>query len=271
VFSVGLQSRDPQDSPWYHWRVSVAKLSTLIAVFFFTSVISVVTGSTSLITVPVMIALGIEAHIAVATNMLALTCMSVGGSLPFLGKGVLSRSRLLPSIGLTIIGSGLGALLLLTVPLKALQITIAVAMIGVAVFSLLNKNLGQASHDVPASQFGVVTGYAATFLLAIYGGFFSGGYVTMLTAAFVLLFGMTFLQAVATTKVINVFSSGVATLIFVWRGVVDLKLGIILGVSMFLGALLGGRIALLLSTIWLRRIFIAAVLGLAVKLLLPVH
>lgn len=50
----------------------------------------------------------------------------------------------------------------------------------------------------------------------------------MLTAAFVLLFGMTFLQAVATTKVINVFSSGVATLVFIWRGVVDLKLGVIL-------------------------------------------
>jgi uncharacterized membrane protein YfcA len=131
--------------------------------------------------------------------------------------------------------------------------------------------LGQASHDVPASRFGVVAGYATTFLLAIYGGLFSGGYVTMLTAAFVLLFGMALLQAVATTKVINVFSSGVATLIFVWRGIVDLKLGIILGGSMFLGALLGARIALFLSTVWLRRIFIAAVLGLAVKLLLPVH
>jgi uncharacterized membrane protein YfcA len=257
--------------PCYHGRVSEAKLTALIAVFFFTSVISVVTGSTSLITVPVMIALGIEAHVAVATNMLALTFMSVGGSLPFVGTGVLSRSRLLPSIILTLIGSGLGALLLLRVPLKALQITIAVAMIGVAVFSLLNKNLGRASHDVPASHVGVITGYAATFLLAIYGGFFSGGYVTMLTAAFVLLFGMTFLQAVATTKVINVFSSGVATVVFICRGVVDLKLGIILGVSMFLGALLGARIALFLSTVWLRRIFIAAVLCLAVKLLLPLH
>jgi uncharacterized protein len=175
------------------------------------------------------------------------------------------------SVLLTIIGSGLGAFLLLRVPLKALQITIAVAMIGVAVFSLLNKNLGRASHDAPASYVVVIAGYAATFLLAIYGGFFSGGYVTMLTAAFVLLFGMTFLQAVATTKVINVFSSGVATLVFIWRGVVDLKLGIVLGVTMFLGALLGARIALFLSTAWLRRIFIAAVLGLAVKLLLPLH
>jgi uncharacterized membrane protein YfcA len=236
-------------------------------VFFFTSVISVVTGSTSLITVPVMIALGIEAHVAVATNMLALTFMSVGGSLPFVGRGVLSRSRLLPSVVLTIIGSGLGALLLLRVPLKALQITIAVAMIGVAVFSFLNKNLGRASHDALASQVGVIAGYAVTFLLAIYGGFFSGGYVTMLTAAFVLLFGMTFLQAVATTKAIDIFSSGVATLVFVSGGVVDLKLGIVLGAFMFLGALLGARIALFLSAVWLRRIFLAAVLGLAITLL----
>ena len=68
--------------------MSGAKLSVLIAVFYFTSVISVVTGSTSLITVPVMIALGIEAHVAVATNMLALTFMSVVGSLPFIGRGV---------------------------------------------------------------------------------------------------------------------------------------------------------------------------------------
>ena len=75
--------------PCYHGRVSGAKLSVLIAVFFFTSVISVVTGSTSLITVPVMIALGIEAHVAVATNMLALTFMSAGGSLPLIGRGVL--------------------------------------------------------------------------------------------------------------------------------------------------------------------------------------
>jgi anaerobic C4-dicarboxylate transporter len=49
--------------------VPAGKLLVLVAIFFLTSVISVVTGSTSLVTVPVMIALGIEAHVAVATNM----------------------------------------------------------------------------------------------------------------------------------------------------------------------------------------------------------
>ncbi len=51
----------------------------------------------------------------------------------------------------------------------------------------------------------------------------------------------------------------------------DLRLGIVLGAFMFLGTLLGARIALFLSKVWLRRIFIAAVLGLAIKLLLPLH
>jgi hypothetical protein len=42
------------------------KLLILVPIFFLTSLISVVTGSTSLITVPVMIAIGIEPHVAPA-------------------------------------------------------------------------------------------------------------------------------------------------------------------------------------------------------------
>lgn len=137
-------------------------------------------------------------------------------------------------------------------------------MVAVAVFSLARPDLGSTQERRATAG---LLGYAVTFLLAIYGGFFSGGYVTLLTSAFVVLFGMTFLQAVATTKVANVFSSGVATLVFLWRGVVDLRLGLILGVTMFLGALLGGRIAFWLSAAWLWRIFIGAVLGLAAWIL----
>ena len=116
-----------------------------------------------------------------------------------------------------------------------------------------------------ASQSG---GYLLTFALAVYGGLFSGGYVTMLTAVFVFLFGLNFLQAVATTKVLNVFSSLVATVIFAIRGVVDYRLGLILGTTMFLGAIIGGQIALRLSAVWLRRVFVAAVFALAAKILI---
>ncbi len=244
-----------------------AKILALVAVFFLTSIVSVVTGSTSLITVPVMISFGMEPHIAIATNMLALTFMSVGGSVPFLRSSAIRRDCLPVSIVLTVVGSGLGAMLLLTVPLRALQLTIAVAMIAVTIFTLAKPDLGLSTTEKPPSRSAALTGYVVTLLLAVYGGFFSGGYVTLLTSSFIVLFRMTFLQSVATTKVINIFSSAVATAVFLWRGVVDAKLGIVLGMAMFLGALLGGRIALNLHPVWLRRIFITAVLGLAAKML----
>lgn len=247
--------------------MSGPKLSVLIAIFFFTSLISVVTGSTSLITVPVMIALGIEAHVAIATNMLALTFMSVGGSVPFIQRGAVNGRQLPLSILLTVVGSVVGALVELAVSLRQLRLCIALAMIAVTIFTLAKRGPGLAKEQRRVAASSISGGYAVTFLLAIYGGFFSGGYVTMLTAAFVMLFGMTFLQAVATTKVVNIFSSGVATLVFFWRGKVDVRLGAILGMVMFLGALLGGRIALWVSAAWLRRVFIVAVLGLAVRML----
>lgn len=241
-----------------------SKLIVLVTAFFLTSVISVVTGSTSLVTVPVMIAVGVEPHVAVATNMMALIFMSVGGSLPFAQKGVLER-RILPlSVLLTLIGSAAGAVLLLRVPVRALQLTIAIAMIVVAIFSLAKKD--NTSEHVVSNKSRAV-GYFVTFVLAVYGGFFSGGYVTMLTAAFVLHFGLSFFQAIATTKVINVFSSAVATAVFAARGVVDYRLGVVLGVTMFFGAVVGGHAALRLPAVWLRRVFVIAVVGLAAKML----
>ena len=246
--------------------MSLGKWLALIAVFFLTSVVSVVTGSTSLITVPVMISFAIEPHAAIATNMLALTFMSVGGALPFARRKIIALNRLPALIALTLLGSALGAAAMLRVPVTALEIILACAMIAVAVFSILNS---RNRIEVNAADWatGSGLGYVVSFLLAVYGGFFSGGYVTMLTAAFVVLLGMSWLEAIATTKVMNVFSSAVATAIFAAQGVLDWKLGFILGIAMFLGALLGARIILLLSAVWLRRISLAALVALAAKML----
>jgi uncharacterized protein len=72
----------------------------------------------------------------------------------------------------------------------------------------------------------------------------------------------------STTKLINIFSSLVATLLFLSRGLIDYRLGIILSVAMFLGASVGGRIVLKMSNVWLRRVFLTAVVILALKILL---
>jgi uncharacterized membrane protein YfcA len=110
-------------------------------------------------------------------------------------------------------------------------------------------------------------GYVATFLLAIYGGLYSGGYVTILTAAFVAFMGMDYAESVGSTKLVNVFSSGVATVVFMWQGLVDYRLGAILAVTMFAGAYVGALCAAKMNEIWLKRIFLGTVVLLAIKTL----
>ncbi|NEU82781.1 sulfite exporter TauE/SafE family protein [Nostoc sp. UIC 10630] len=235
------------------------QLLILITVFLIASVISVITGSTSLITVPVMLQFGIEPRTALATNMLALTLMSVGGTLPFIGKGVIDRRRLPLLIVLTLVASIVGALLVLVVPSRSMPLIISISMIVVTMLSITNRKAGVVPAEAIPSRIAEIVGYVVTFILGIYGGFFSGGYVTLLTAAYVMLFRMTFVQAIATTKLINIFSSLVATFIFMIQGIIDYKLGMILGLTMFVGGIIGGRITLSLSTIWLQRIYLTVV------------
>ncbi len=243
-------------------------LLILILIFFATSLVGVVTGSNSLITVPAMFQFGIDPRVAVATNMFGLTFMAVGGSLPFLGKGMIDRRRLPALVLLTLAGSVLGALLVLVVSSRKLPLIISISMIAVAAFILLKRDVGVVPPETKATRASDVAAYALTFALGLYGGFFSGGYVTMLTVVFVALFRMTFVEAVATTKIVNVFSSLIATLVFMWHGLVDYKLGFLLGLAMFAGAFAGARLALKLNNLWLRRIFLWTVILLALKILL---
>ena len=141
-------------------------------------------------------------------------------------------------------------------------------MIAVALFCVLYRKSGLQDATGTPSASAEIACYVLTFLLGIYGGFFSGGYVTLLTAVYVGLFRMSFVQAIATTKIINVFSSAIATGIFMQHGLVDYRLGVILGIAMFAGALLGARFAVHIGNLWLRRIFLTAVWALGLKALL---
>ncbi len=239
----------------------------LLALFFVTSMVGVVTGSNSLVTVPVMFLFGIEPRTAVATNMFGLTFMSLGGALPFVRAHTFGQIKWPLLISLTLLGSFIGAWLVLVIPSQAMPLFVSLSMLCVAGFTLTQKRTDTEETPVasPRSQ---RLALLLTFLLAIYGGFFSGGYVTMLTAVCVTLYGMTFVQAVSATKVINVFSSLIATLVFMTRGLVDYKLGLSLALVMFAGAFVGARIALKLNNRILRRVFLLTIITLALKILL---
>lgn len=244
--------------------LSISTITLLIIIFFITAVIGVVTGSNSLITVPIMFQFGIEPKVAVATNMFGLTFMSIGATIPFLKADIYDRKTLTPLVILTLIGSALGAILVGLITNQSIKIIVSVSMIFVALFTLFRRNAGLEKVE-NVSQGAKTLVFILTLLLGIYGGLFSGGYVTILTAVYVAFFGMTFTEAVASTKLINVFSSLIASAIFAWQGLIDYKIGLILAVTMFIAAYVGAHTVTKLNDLWLKRIFLSTVLILAIK------
>jgi uncharacterized membrane protein YfcA len=243
--------------------MTTTELLILTILFFLTSVVGVVTGSNSLITVPVMFQFGIDEKIAVATNMFGLTFMAIGGTIPFVRQRRIDARGLIPVIIFTAIGSAIGAMLVGLITNSAIKLIVVVAMIVVTIFTVVQRR--PEKIDIGSGSRFLV--YALAFFLAVYGGLYSGGYVTILTAVLVAFSGMTFGESIAATKLINVFSSGIATIVFMWQGLVDYRLGIILGVAMFAGAYVGAHYATRMNEVWLRRIFLATVLVLAGKTL----
>ncbi len=248
--------------------MSAAALTVLIILFFITTVVGVVTGSNSLITVPVMFQFGIDEKVAIGTNMFGLTFMAIGATIPFFRAGHIEARRLTPLILVTIAGSALGAALVGLFTGGGIKLMVSAAMIVIVLFTVIRREPAPEPNAPATAPWQMTTlGIFAAFLLAIYGGLYSGGYVTVLTAAFVAFLGMTYGGAIAVTKLINVFSSGIATIVFMWQGLVDYRLGWILAVTMFAGAYVGAHFAARMNDRLLRAIFLATVLILAIKTL----
>ncbi len=244
--------------------MATSDLILLILVFFVTSFIGVVTGSNSLIAVPAMFQLGVPAKQAVATNMFALVFMSVGATIPFLRRRAIDVKKISPLLVVTAVGSAIGAALVGFITDQSLKLIVSVAMIAVAIFILVKRDAGVAKNEMLSRRSLIIT-FVLTFLLGVYGGLYSGGYVTVLTTVLIAFFGMTFSESVASTKLINVVSSSIATAVFMWQGLVDYRLGIILGITMFAAAFAGAHYATKLNDVWLKRIFLTTVFLLALK------
>ena len=130
---------------------------------------------------------------------------------------------------------------------------------------LVKKDLG--IQEGKTSKLKLLAAVLLIFILGIYGGFFSGGYVTLLSYVLILSLGFNFLQAAFITKVFNIFSSLTACALFHHHGLINFSVGHPLGVSMYSGAFLGAKLAVAKGNLWVRNLFIVAVIVLAIKLL----
>lgn len=153
--------------------------------------------------------------------------------------------------------SFLGAATVAWLPKEVVRPLVLWLLVGVAIYTWTKPDFGtqaQASR-VPAGRVllvSVVCGAA----LGFYDGFFGPGAGSFMIFAFVRLFGMDFLHASASAKVVNAATNAGALLLFVPQGHVLWALGLGMAACNIAGAQLGSKLAIRHGSGFVRGVFL---------------
>jgi len=239
-----------------------SQIAILTVLMLVTGAIGAITGGNSLINVPIMIAVGMSPRQAVATNMFAVTFMTISATARFARARVLKWPLLLPLGIITLVTSALGALIAVKLPEAIVKIVVGISM-GILVVFIALQRKAEPPAPSPARR---AAGYVGATLLGVYGGFFSGGYTTLMTVLCTVCFSLTMMESVAVTKPVNLVSCASASVVFFIGGIIDLRVGLPLAAANLAGGWVGAHAALQGGDKFVRLLFLLTVAALAVKL-----
>jgi uncharacterized membrane protein YfcA len=229
-------------------------------------IFSTVVAIASLVTYPVLLALGVPPLAANMTNTVSLVLTgagSVAGSRPELaGQG----RRVLRLGVITALGGGAGAAVLLLTPANAFTRAVPV-LIGVASLVLLVqprlKMLTPPSVLEPRHRLAMG---AALFAVAMYVGYFGAAAGVMLLVALTAMISEPMVRVNAVKNAISGMANATAAVCFALFGDVRWKLVVPLAAGFLIGGWIGPKIARRVPAGGLRLLVSLCGIGLAVKL-----
>ncbi len=238
-------------------------LAWLVLAAFAAGFVDAIAGGGGAITVPALLAAGLPPHLALGTNKGQAIFGSSTALWRYARAGLVHGARGRAGFPAGLVGSLLGARLVLWVPPDALVPLVLVLLVGVALFLTLRGDpvRGLAPHSVGAA-IGVAFGIGA------YDGFFGPGTGTFLIFAFVWLFGCDLQHASADAKVVNFASNLGAVLLFASQGAVLWRVALPMAAAQAAGAWLGAHSAIRGGNPRVRLVTLAVVLALVAKLTL---
>ena len=216
----------------------------LIAAGFLGGVLNSIAGGGSFITFPALLFAGIPPISANATNTFSSCSGYLSGAYAF-RKDLRRHSAELPRfIALSLIGGLGGATLLLHTPeslfREAIPWLLLVATILFAFGGRLNEALKRlASHHRHASALGSLLLMILLLIVCLYGGFFNAG-LGIITLSYLALAGYTDINAMNGIKLLV---SSVVSLIAIVLFIVNDVIAWQEGMTVLLGALVGGYVA----------------------------
>lgn len=237
--------------------------------------LNAVAGGGSFFTFPALVFTGVLPITANATSTVAIWPGSVASVGAYRRElAVQKRSFLFLLIGTSLIGGGLGAILLLKtsqstfvalIPYLLLAATLLFALSPYITAKLRARATGKAQYSVPA-LIGVA---CAQFVISIYGGYFGGG-IGILMLATLAFMGMDNIHEMNAVKtVLASCINGVAVITFIIAGAVVWPQAILMIVGAIIGGYGGAYYARKVDQKWVRLFVI--VVGIALTIYFFVH
>jgi len=233
--------------------------------------INTIVGSGTLITFPVLLAVGLPPVTANVSNTLGLVPGSISGAYGYRAELRGQRDRLLRLGTASLLGGTLGAVLLLVLPADAFQAIVPV-LIGIALLLVvLQPRLAKAvaaRRSGPLRADGGVALLLGVFATGVYGGYFGAAQGVLLLGLMGLLLNDDLQRINATKNILATVVNGVAALIFVFQAHIDWTAALLIAVGSALGGQIGSRVGRRLSPTVLRGLIVVVGLTAIAKLLI---
>lgn len=240
----------------------------LLPAAFVAGLVDAVAGGGGLIQTPALLAAFPQSSIGMlfGTNKLASICGTFSATLRYLRQTAVPW-RLVGVMALAaFVFSFLGAMSVSALPKDWARPIVLVLLIGVAFYTFLRKDFGADSTNRPMRLRHWLMALLIGAGVGFYDGFFGPGTGSFLLFLFVRCFGLDFLRATASAKIVNLSTNAAALLYFMPTGNVLWGLGLGMAVCNVLGAQWGARLALRHGSSFVRQLFLVVVCGLILKL-----
>ena len=217
----------------------------LSALIFLGGFIDSIAGGGGLITVPAYVLTGMPIHMALGSNKFTSFFGTAFSAINFLRNKKVFLKAVPISVVLAMVGSALGAWVVLLVDPGMLRIILIVIVPIVAIFVLAKKDFGKESRmDTLKTRTILIGAGIAAFTIGFYDGFFGPGTGTFLILIFTVFLRFDLVTANGNAKIINLSSNAGSLITFIANGQVAWQLVIIAAIFGMAGNLIGSTLAI---------------------------
>ena len=220
----------------------------------------------SLLALPMLIFLGLEAAVANGTNRVAIFFQNFSAIMGFRRKGVFDFSYSILLAVPAVIGAVIGATIAVDIKDSIFNLILAIVMIAMLILTLLNPTERLRDRIESGGKRSKVIPMVVFFFIGIYGGFIQAGVGLLIITALRLLTGMDLVRTNAIKVFVIFFYTVVALGIFIMGDKVNWYLGPTLAIGNACGAWLGSHWAVEKGDKWIKVMLIVAVIAFAIRL-----